>query len=117
MFYEQLTKLCAQSHISLTTLVTKELHMSVSNVTKWKNGNVPKSDTVQKVATYFGVSTDYLLGNEQKNKPAAISDELGPKGKAIWERLQKIEAISEDDYNLAVAQLDLILNRPKRQDK
>lgn len=63
MFYEQLTKLCAQNHISLTTLATKELHMSVSNVTKWKNGNVPKSDTVQKIAAYFNVSTDYLLGN------------------------------------------------------
>lgn len=42
--------------------------MSVRNVTKWKNGNTPKSDTVQKIADYFNVSTDYLLtGKEPDN--------------------------------------------------
>lgn len=83
MFYEQLTKLCAQNHISLTTLATKELHMSVSNVTKWKNGNVPKSDTIQKIAAYFHVATDYLLGStsqehfaEKRGEPTELEKVL-----------------------------------------
>ena len=75
MFYQQIMKLCMENNISLTTLVTKELGMSVSNVTKWKNGNTPKIDTVQRIATYFNVSTDYLLGNEQKNKPITSKED------------------------------------------
>lgn len=68
MFYENLLKLCSQKGISLTHLVTKELRMSVSNVTKWKEGKVPKADTVKKIADYFGVTIDYLLtGKKQEN--------------------------------------------------
>ena len=74
MFYERLTNLCNQNHISMTNLITNELHMSVSNVTNWKKGIVPKSNTVQKIASYFGVSTDYLLGNDQKEKPLVNED-------------------------------------------
>lgn len=29
--------------------------------TKWKNGSIPKSDTLKKIADHFGVSTDALL--------------------------------------------------------
>lgn len=82
MFYDNLLNLCKEKHISLTHLVTKEIKMSVSNVTKWKEGKVPKSDTVQKIANYFGVSVDYLLGNEQFDKkeksPATKAEDKVP---------------------------------------
>lgn len=31
--------------------------------TKWKNGSVPKSDTLKLIADHFGVSTDALLSS------------------------------------------------------
>ena len=71
MFYDQVYKLCKQNRISITSFVENSLKMSRSNVTKWREGVTPKSDTVQKIADYFGVTTDYLLGNTDiKNKPA-----------------------------------------------
>lgn len=68
MFFNNLTELCHQKGISITQLALV-LNISRSNVTNWKNGSVPKSDKIQKIAEYFNVSTDYLLGTEPKEKP------------------------------------------------
>lgn len=73
MFYENVIKLCGLKGISLTSLLHDELHMSTGNITRWKGGTIPKSDTLQKIAAYFGVTTDYLLGN--KEKPLVNNDE------------------------------------------
>lgn len=42
--------------------ISKEIGCSPSTVTNWLNGTDPTADRVQQVADYFGVSTDYLLG-------------------------------------------------------
>ena len=67
MFFDILSKLCTKKGISITQL-TVMLGISKSNVTNWKNGSIPKSDKIQQIASYFGVSTDYLLGNETEGK-------------------------------------------------
>lgn len=49
--------------------------LSNSLATKWKNtGAVPQGETLNKVANYFGVSVDYLLGNEQKEKAPVLNE-------------------------------------------
>lgn len=65
MFYERLKKLCDERSLALTNVVVNELHMSRGNLSRWKNGNVPKGDTLSTLAEYFGVSTDYLLGTDE----------------------------------------------------
>lgn len=108
MFYERLTGLCADFHISLTALVTKELKMSVSNVTKWKNGNVPKSDTVSAIASYFNVSTDYLLGKTDiKNKPTANKDSELIKAEA--ELLELFRNVPEENQSLVLEMIEAAL--------
>ncbi len=42
--------------------VGKEVGVSSGTVTGWKNGVVPKPEKLQKIADYFGCTTDYLLG-------------------------------------------------------
>ena len=60
--------------------VAKETGIATATLSDWKNGkSTPKADKMQKIADYFGVTLDYLLGNEQKEKPAAKSDELTEK--------------------------------------
>ena len=68
MFYERLKKLCDERGLALTNVVVNELHMSRGNLSRWKNGNVPKGDTLSALAEYFGVSTDYLLGTAELKK-------------------------------------------------
>lgn len=106
MFYDRVMFLCKNKGISLTYLVTKILHMSVSNVTKWKDGNVPKLDTAQNIANYFGVPVDYLMGNEQKNKPTAESDRL--KG-FVNQIVMKLDHVSDDGLAKIADYIDMVL--------
>lgn len=72
MFYDLFCRLCREKGIS-PTRATVEIGLSRTIGTKWKKtGATPQGDTLQKIADYFGVSVDYLLGNEEK--PAATED-------------------------------------------
>lgn len=63
MFWEKFYNLCT-AHQTKPNPVAKELGISSGVVTKWKNGATPNGTTLLKIANYFGVSTDYLLGKE-----------------------------------------------------
>ena len=65
MFWETLTSLCADNDISPTALCSK-LGFSNATATKWKKGATPHFITLKKIADFFNVSTDYLLGKEEK---------------------------------------------------
>lgn len=60
-FYEILIQLLKERKTSYYK-VSKELHLSNSNLAKWKHGKVPKVETLYKLADKFGVSIDYLIG-------------------------------------------------------
>ena len=71
MFFDRYSALCKK--IGKTpTGVALELNVSRATVNYWKKGNVPKQKILIKIADYFNVSTDYLLGNE---KTSADNDE------------------------------------------
>lgn len=65
MFYERLKLLCDNKGIKLTNLI-QELGMSSGNMNKWKKGGVPKGSTLSKLADYFNVSVDYLIGKTEE---------------------------------------------------
>ncbi|WP_432354247.1 helix-turn-helix domain-containing protein [Anaerotruncus rubiinfantis] len=103
MFYNRFCELCAEQHIAPTTFTENTLKMSKGNVSKWKDGKPPKSDTVQKIAAYFGVSTDYLLGNTDiKNKPAATEDDELLKNPEMREALIWFRSHSPEDQKRAL---------------
>lgn len=56
--------------------VGKATGISTSTLSEWKNGKyTPKMDKVQKIADYFNVSVDYLLGNEKTSLADSTEDE------------------------------------------
>ena len=68
-FYDIYQALCEQRGVSLRRAAA-EIGLSNATVTKWKKtGAAPGGDTLTKVAAYFGVSVDKLLGVE--TPPAA----------------------------------------------
>ena len=75
MFFDKYSELCKKKG-KTPTGVAIELNVSRATVNYWKNGNVPKQDTLIKIANYFNVSVDYLLGNEKQKNPATDSDEM-----------------------------------------
>ena len=72
MFFEILSDLCKKNNITVTSLVLK-LGFSSSNATTWKN-NKPSTEALIKIADYFNVSVDYLLGRtDQPSNTASIT--------------------------------------------
>lgn len=57
--------------------VAKETGIATSTFTQWKNGtSKPKPEKLQKIADYFNVSVDYLLGTEKdENVQYYLNDE------------------------------------------
>ena len=54
-----------------------DLKLSKNSFVNWQErGTIPSGETLSKIAAYFNVTTDYLLGNEQKNKPSAEAESL-----------------------------------------
>ena len=68
--YERITALCKDKGVS-GSKVCLDIGVSKSTLTDLKAGRKKgmTAETLQKFATYFGVSTDYLLGNEADNIP------------------------------------------------
>lgn len=60
--YERVQQLSKKQGISVRELGDK-LNIGPTTLYKWKT-QTPKSDILVKVADFFGVSTDYLLGRE-----------------------------------------------------
>ncbi|MDD3429311.1 MAG: helix-turn-helix transcriptional regulator [Oscillospiraceae bacterium] len=74
MFYDNYVKCCNNVKKS-PSAVAVELGLSRASVSGWKNGKIPTDANISKMADYFGVTSDYLLGNEQKEKPLVNDDE------------------------------------------
>ena len=69
MFYDRFKLLCDQKGVSCNKAAL-EIGLSNATPTKWKKTNAtPSGETLDKIAAYFGVSTDYLLGKENKKAP------------------------------------------------
>lgn len=63
MFKDNFIKLCAERNIA-PTVVCKAIGLSNAAYSAWDNNSVPRRTTLKKLADYFGVSVDYLLGKE-----------------------------------------------------
>lgn len=61
-FKERLKELRSEKELSQTQLA-KELGVSQRSVSNWETGvRQPDFETLEKLANFFAVSTDYLLG-------------------------------------------------------
>ena len=72
-FYKRLRDLCEERNMTVNELV-KILDLSSGSPTAWKNGTIPRNVTLVKIADYFGVTTDYLSGVENKKAPTEAGE-------------------------------------------
>lgn len=90
-FYENYVKLCNSVGKS-PSAVAVELKLGKPSVTRWKNGAEPRDATLQKIADYFGVTVEYLKGEETKKDPAT-NGEVSPEKREL---LDLIDSLSDD---------------------
>lgn len=67
MFYENYVSYCKKVGKSKTE-VARQIGKSSKSVTGWKNGAVPRNGTLKKLADYFGITVEELMGT--KKEPA-----------------------------------------------
>lgn len=65
MFWERFTEECALKGVK-PNQIADEIGVSSGTLTKWKKGALPNVDKLIAVSSYFGVTTDYLLGLSEK---------------------------------------------------
>lgn len=67
MFYDNFEKQCTKIGKNPST-VAKELGFTKSMASHWKGGMVPRVSSRKKIADYFGISVEELMGT--KKEPA-----------------------------------------------
>lgn len=108
MFYPRLLALCAERGVKVTNVVA-EMNMGSGNLSKWKAGGIPKGDTLSKLADYFQVSTDYLLGRTDDLRPTGVVEPAPASEGGLNETAQRfmplVDKLTPDQKLLLLAQL------------
>lgn len=120
--YDIFSKLL-QFHGVTSYKVSKETGISQSTLSDWKKGKItPKSDTMKKIADYFGVSVDYLMTGEEKEADRYyINEETAQVAQEIFEN-KELRALFDVQRGMAVEDLQalhsmaLALKRKERGD-
>ncbi|WP_231834068.1 helix-turn-helix domain-containing protein [Bacillus subtilis] len=129
--FERVKKLCKDRGISLSRL-EENVGFGKNSIYSWKQNN-PSSDKLKKVADYFNVSVDYLLGRTEKENfepeltakdERDIQKELqkiiegleGKNGYAAFDG-QTLDDIDDEDRELLIASLENSLRLAKRISK
>lgn len=99
MFYDRFKALCENKKISPTRAAI-DMGFSNSITTKWKKtGATPDGVTLAKIAEYFGITVDELLGKEKQPADGELSDDE----KAMLDLFRRA---SEDSRRLALLALE-----------
>ncbi|HEP1428505.1 MULTISPECIES: helix-turn-helix domain-containing protein [Streptococcus] len=105
--FEKIKELCQKQGISLNQL-EERLGFSTNYIYSMKRGN-PKTENLQKIADYFNVSTDYLLG--RTDNPAIANGTTSQKTidfKEIAAQSMSYDGkpLTDDDIDLIAAVLE-----------
>lgn len=124
--YERVQYLAKNQGLSVRELGNK-LNIGPTTLYKWKK-QTPKSDILIKVADYFGVSTDYLLGrsNDKYDLSPQEKIDIGVEAEKMMKGLNDEgsinfygEPMSEEDKEATLSALNLLMtiNRKKAKKK
>ena len=64
MFYDILQGLCREHGLSVSAAL-KIMGISSGNISHWKKGRLPKGKTLRRIAQFFDVPIDFLIGDKQ----------------------------------------------------
>lgn len=106
--YNNIKSLCDERGVKPGRMCV-ELGMSKSILTGLKNGTKKniQTDTAQKIADYFGVTVDRVLG-AGKETAAPEDDGLSPMESQLMEY---VRALTDDQKKMLLAQLQALKNQ------
>ena len=110
--YDRIRELCDMRGVSFRK-VERSIGIGHSSINRWHT-QMPKADTLQKVADYFGVSVAYLLGNEEKNEPEYYID---PEVAQIAQELKdrpELKVLFDASRNVKKEDIELVATMIRR---
>lgn len=122
--YEIFVQLLQEKGISAYRL-SKDTGISTASLTDWKKGRTtPKVDKLQKIADYFGVDLNYLLGISPcrntretakiKEEHSGLSDAPAIGNKRLLFALKDVDKLPLEDIDRIVDYINLIKDRRKK---
>ena len=93
MFLERTLELIEKKNISKNKLLT-DLKLSKNSFVDWQNrGTIPSAETIEKIADYFGVTTDYLLGrtDDINQKPGDSNIKMDDFSYALYNESRELD--------------------------
>ncbi len=101
--FEKVSELAKKQGKSLNR-VAEETGLSKNAIYQWKTSS-PKSETLELVANYFHVSTDYLLGRTDKPQIEGTEDEYDDLVMMFRKNEMEIPEDKRDQYRREVEKL------------
>lgn len=95
MFWTNYEYLCKKKGMSPNAVASKHLEIKSSgSVTAWKKGVLPRQNTLERIAKFFDVDVNELVGVDLsvKKEPIPSEDELNKYVSVILEELTPDEA-------------------------
>jgi transcriptional regulator with XRE-family HTH domain len=98
MFWNTLVELCNNKGVS-PNFVAKELGITSGTVTSWKKGGIPRDTTLRKIADYFGVTVDELLGRKPMEGQDDYIKPMTPEARLL---VSGVDRMPEEDRKKAL---------------
>lgn len=96
VLYERIKLLAKEYSISIADL-QKELGFSKHAIFRWSKSNNPNVKSLEKVADFFGVSMDYLIGRTDYRAVVVVEKPTSPRA---WKLAHKIETAGYSDEQI-----------------
>lgn len=102
VLYQRIKALCEKRGISISKLES-ELGFGNSSIKKWERVSSPSIDKIIKVASYFDVSVDYLLG--RTDIEGSISEVIGDEDIISFQRARQKMTQKDKDRMMQMLKL------------
>lgn len=93
MFWKTFVELCTENETTPSRVVSA-LGIAAGSITKWKNGTIPNSVTLHKLASYFNVTEDYFL-NQDNN--TFLNEQLSGVDFALYGEVKEMTEEEKQD--------------------
>lgn len=115
MFKENFIRLCNERG-EYPSAVCKKVGITPAAFSQWTEDTVPRKTTLVKVADYFGVSTDYLLGTEHEFLQTFAQEKDPPKISESEEKLLELfREVPEADRYMVIQMVEAALAAKRRE--
>lgn len=101
MFIQRLEELIAERKLTISQL-SKSIGIPSTTMYSWQNGIQPTAEKLVKLADYFGVTIDYLVGREDEDGVVKIEHEI-EKRKELRPSTLKLVQASEPLNDMGIA--------------